>query len=151
MASEFMDSSMSAKGNCYDNAAMESFYGRFKVSSVGNEKLERRRMCPEKEALIIRRLELQCQRIQVEIDNKLATLMPREEAVRCFKIHSEAVKRCLRNAAREIPPKIVSQPVGRMEKIISEHNFGVLRELREIDFEDESEALAAEQFRNQGR
>ena len=32
-----MLSSMSAKGNCYDNAAMESFYGRFKVSSIGNE------------------------------------------------------------------------------------------------------------------
>jgi len=31
-----MLSSMSAKGNCYDNAAMESFFGRFKVSSVGN-------------------------------------------------------------------------------------------------------------------
>lgn len=26
--------SMSAKGNCYDNAAMESFFGRFKVTSV---------------------------------------------------------------------------------------------------------------------
>ena len=26
--------SMSAKGNCYDNAAMESFYGRYKSSSV---------------------------------------------------------------------------------------------------------------------
>ena len=25
---------MSAKGNCYDNAAMESFYGRYKTSSV---------------------------------------------------------------------------------------------------------------------
>ena len=25
---------MSAKGNCYDNAAMESFYGRFKCSSI---------------------------------------------------------------------------------------------------------------------
>jgi len=32
-----MLSSMSAKGNCYDNAAMESFFGRFKVSSIGNE------------------------------------------------------------------------------------------------------------------
>ena len=29
-----MRSSMSAKGNCYDNAAMESFYGRYKTSSV---------------------------------------------------------------------------------------------------------------------
>ncbi len=28
--------SMSAKGNCYDNAAMESFYGRFKTSSLGD-------------------------------------------------------------------------------------------------------------------
>jgi putative transposase len=28
--------SMSAKGNCYDNAAMESFYGRFKCSSIRN-------------------------------------------------------------------------------------------------------------------
>jgi len=28
--------SMSAKGNCYDNAAMESFFGRFKISSVGD-------------------------------------------------------------------------------------------------------------------
>jgi len=27
--------SMSAKGNCYDNAAMESFFGRFKIASVG--------------------------------------------------------------------------------------------------------------------
>lgn len=27
--------SMSAQGNCYDNAAMESFYGRYKTSSVG--------------------------------------------------------------------------------------------------------------------
>ena len=34
MASEFMDSSMSAKGNCYDNVVMESFYGRDKTSSV---------------------------------------------------------------------------------------------------------------------
>jgi putative transposase len=31
-----MRSSMSAKGNCYDNAAMESFYGRFKTGSVRN-------------------------------------------------------------------------------------------------------------------
>ena len=31
-----MKSSMSAKGNCYDNAAMESFYGRYKSSSVRN-------------------------------------------------------------------------------------------------------------------
>jgi putative transposase len=29
--------SMSAKGNCYDNAAQESFYGRYKTSSVGDE------------------------------------------------------------------------------------------------------------------
>ena len=29
-----MEQSMSAKGNCYDNAAMESFYGRYKTSSV---------------------------------------------------------------------------------------------------------------------
>lgn len=28
--------SMSAAGNCYDNAAMESFFGRFKVSTVKN-------------------------------------------------------------------------------------------------------------------
>jgi transposase InsO family protein len=31
-----MRSSMSGKGNCYDNAAMESFYGRYKSSSVRN-------------------------------------------------------------------------------------------------------------------
>ena len=30
-----MKASMSAKGNCDDNAAMESFYGRYKSSSVG--------------------------------------------------------------------------------------------------------------------
>ncbi|MCH6259400.1 IS3 family transposase [Puniceicoccaceae bacterium K14] len=35
-----MASSMSAKGNCYDNAAMESFYGRFKVSSIGDKVFE---------------------------------------------------------------------------------------------------------------
>jgi putative transposase len=28
--------SMSAKGNCYDNAAMESFFGRFKITSAGD-------------------------------------------------------------------------------------------------------------------
>ena len=28
---------MSAKGNCYDNAAQESFYGRYKTSSVGDQ------------------------------------------------------------------------------------------------------------------
>ncbi|MEM6717463.1 MAG: IS3 family transposase [Cyanobacteria bacterium P01_C01_bin.147] len=31
-----MTPSMSAKGNCYDNAAMESFYGRYKTSSLGD-------------------------------------------------------------------------------------------------------------------
>jgi putative transposase len=30
-----IEQSMSAKGNCYDNAAQESFYGRYKTSSVG--------------------------------------------------------------------------------------------------------------------
>ena len=34
LASKGMKPSMSAKGNCYDNAAMESFYGRYKTSSV---------------------------------------------------------------------------------------------------------------------
>ena len=29
-----MQSSMSARGNCYDNAAMESFFGRFKTSTI---------------------------------------------------------------------------------------------------------------------
>jgi transposase InsO family protein len=29
--------SMSAKGNCYDNAAQESFYGRYKTSTVGDQ------------------------------------------------------------------------------------------------------------------
>jgi transposase InsO family protein len=27
---------MSAKGNCYDNAAMESFFGRYKTANIGN-------------------------------------------------------------------------------------------------------------------
>ncbi len=31
-----IEQSMSAKGNCYDNAAQESFYGRYKTSSVGD-------------------------------------------------------------------------------------------------------------------
>jgi len=31
-----INQSMSAKGNCYDNAAMESFFGRFKIASVGD-------------------------------------------------------------------------------------------------------------------
>lgn len=30
-----MKPSMSAQGNCYDNAAMESFFGRFKTSTIG--------------------------------------------------------------------------------------------------------------------
>jgi transposase InsO family protein len=34
-----MKSSMSAKGNCYDNAAMESFYGRFKTSTIQDQVL----------------------------------------------------------------------------------------------------------------
>lgn len=32
-----IEQSMSAKGNCYDNAAQESFYGRYKTSTVGSE------------------------------------------------------------------------------------------------------------------
>ena len=32
-----IEQSMSAKGNCYDNAAMESFYGRYKTSSVRDQ------------------------------------------------------------------------------------------------------------------
>ena len=28
---------MCAKGNCYDNGAQESFYDRYKASTVGNE------------------------------------------------------------------------------------------------------------------
>lgn len=31
-----MKSSMSAKGNCYDNAAMESFFGRYKTCNIQN-------------------------------------------------------------------------------------------------------------------
>lgn len=35
-----MKPSMSRKGNCYDNAAMESFYGRYKTSSVRGQVFE---------------------------------------------------------------------------------------------------------------
>lgn len=35
-----MTPSMSAKGNCYDNAAMESFYGRYKTSALGDHVFE---------------------------------------------------------------------------------------------------------------
>ena len=31
---------MSGKGNCYDNAAMESFYGRYKSTSVRTREFE---------------------------------------------------------------------------------------------------------------
>jgi putative transposase len=34
-----MQPSMSAKGNCYDNAAMESFFGRFKTSTIRDRTL----------------------------------------------------------------------------------------------------------------
>lgn len=37
-----MKPSMSAKGNCYDNVAMESFYGRYKSSSVREHEHELR-------------------------------------------------------------------------------------------------------------
>lgn len=40
LESNAMESSMSAKGNCYDNAAMESFYGRYKTSSVRDHVFE---------------------------------------------------------------------------------------------------------------
>jgi transposase InsO family protein len=36
LAAHGITPSMSAKGNCYDNAAMESFFGRFKIASAGD-------------------------------------------------------------------------------------------------------------------
>jgi len=36
-----MTPSMSAKGNCYDNAAMESFFGRFKTSTIRDREFAR--------------------------------------------------------------------------------------------------------------
>ena len=89
----------------------------------------------EKEALEKKKLDLQCQRLQIDIDEREGRLLPVDEVRRHFSTYTSAVRTHLLKRSGELAPLLQGLSVARMEKKINESGDEVLALLRETKYE----------------
>jgi transposase InsO family protein len=87
-----MKSSMSAKGNCYDNAAMESFFGRYKSANIGNFEFTN---CAEVRSHVFDYIEVFYNRYRKH--SSIGNISPAEFEEKNFPLRGRLVKDCLLN------------------------------------------------------
>lgn len=89
----------------------------------------------DKEELEKRKLELQCDKLQIEIDQRLGKLIPVEEVRRHFATHTAAVRAHLLKLPAELCPLLEGLTIGAMEKKAKRYNLEVMKRLQEMEFE----------------
>lgn len=82
-----------------------------------------------------RKLELQCQKLQNEIDVQVRNLLPVGEVTRCISTLVESVRTHLLAMPPEVAPLIEGQPVHKIQQILKEHHLKCLEQLQETKFE----------------
>ncbi|MDA7511142.1 hypothetical protein N8612_05630 [Verrucomicrobia bacterium] len=111
----------------------------YDFKEVKNILSSRRSRAPKSEEireLERRKIDLQCQRLQIDIDERERRLLPVDEVRRCFSIHTSAVRNQLLRQASELAPLLSGLSVAKIEKKINESGEEVLEILRKTEFDE---------------
>ena len=114
---------------------LEHVYSLPAVKAVMEKIQPRSEKNSAKEELEKRKLELQCERLQIEIDERLGRLLPVDEVRRHFATHTSTVRMHLIKMGGELAPVLEGLTVAKAEKTINAAGDRVLEKLREMAFE----------------
>lgn len=116
------------KENVYSLPAVQAVMDRIRskgdaTTDEGKEDLERKK------------LDLQCQRLQIDIDERLSKLMPIDEVRHHFATHTSAVRSHILKQGGELAPILQGLSVAKTEKKINDYGEQMLKKLREMPFD----------------
>ena len=106
------------------------------VQSLLAGKVERSQKSVEIKALEKRKLELQCKKLEVEIDEKLGKLIPADDVRHFVSLHTSAVTTHVRRQGGELAPLLEGLSVNRMEKMIDVAGEELIAKLRQMPLDD---------------
>ena len=86
------------------------------------------------EALENRKLRLQCEKLEVEINARRARLIPREDVENFYTFHTATVSRLTTKLAHDVAPKVKGQSVAKTEKILDAAGEELIAVLRKGDW-----------------
>ncbi|MDB4798821.1 DUF1441 family protein [Verrucomicrobia bacterium] len=114
---------------------LEHVYSLPAVKAVMEKIQPRSEKDSDREELEKRKLELQCERLQIDIDERLGKLMPIDDVRHHFATHTSTVRMHLLKMGGELAPVLQGLAVAKAEKKINASGERVLAKLREMAFE----------------
>ncbi|MDA7633158.1 DUF1441 family protein [bacterium] len=111
-------------------------YSLADVRKVFEEAIHNKGKSGSRAKLEEQKLDLQCQRLQIDIDERLGKLLPVDEVRRHFATHTSAVTTHTRRLGGEIAPLLQGLSVAKMEKKINESQEEMIAKIRETPYDD---------------
>ena len=116
------------KENLYSLPAVKGIMERIRSKADGPAS-------KDKEELEKRKLELQCDKLQIEIDERMRRLIPVAEVSQQFLSHANAVRSHLLRQPGEVAALLEGLTPAKIETVLTKHNEGILSKLRETEYE----------------
>jgi hypothetical protein len=117
------------KENLYSLPAVQAVMDRIRPKGEGPANADR-------EDLEKKKLDLQCQRLQIDIDERLGKLLPVDEVRRHFATYTSAVTTHTRKLGGEIAPLLQGLSVAKMEKKIDASGEEMIAKIRGTPYDD---------------
>ena len=113
-----------------------SLYDHTQIDALLKKTVSTSRKSEDTKSLEERKLDLQCQKLQIEIDEKLGKLIPSDEVRRFIATHTSAVTGHLRRQPGELAPLLEGLSVARIEKKLITSGEELIAKLRAMPVDD---------------
>ena len=110
-------------------------YSLADVRKVFEEAIHNKGKSGSRAKLEEQKLNLQCQRLQIDIDERLSKLLPVDEVRHHFATHTSAVRSHILKQGGELAPILQGLSVAKTEKKIHDYGEQMLKKLREMPFD----------------
>lgn len=117
------------KENVYSLPAVQAVMSRVRSKDDGHAS-------EGKEDLEKKKLDLQCQRLQIDIDERLGKLLPVDEVRRHFATYTSAVTTHARRLGGELAPLLQGLSVAKMEKKINASEEEMIAKIRGTPYDE---------------
>jgi hypothetical protein len=111
-------------------------YSLADVRKVFEEAIHNKGKSGSRAKLEEQKLDLQCQRLQIDIDERLGKLLPVDEVRRHFATYTSAVTSHTRRLGGEIAPLLQGLSVAKMEKKIDASGEEMIAKIRGTPYDD---------------
>jgi len=105
------------------------YYSLAEVKPIMEKLISRSKKPASQQELERKKLELQCEKLRVEIDERKKNLLPAAEVARHFQTFAGSARSHLLKQPGEIAAILEGLPVAKIEKELERHNLGLLAKL----------------------